>query len=336
MTQRLQQLLAWAQIALADAGVQIEALIADASTRRYVRLRSGEDTYIVMDAPDQSATITQFISVDRLLGDADVNVPEICASDAQLGFVLMSDFGAETYLQAVESTKAGPLYEQAIDTLIALQSEADRSELPPYDKATLMREMRLFPEWFLGRHLELVLAPADAQALESCFHLLTEYCSAQPVTFVHRDYHSRNLMHVPTRNPGVLDFQDALQGPISYDLVSLLRDVYVEWPDKQVKHWLDYYLQNSPAVADTVSPTDFQQWFDWMGLQRHLKIAGLFSRLHYRDNKPNYLPDVARTLKYIGGVCERYDELAELHSLLERLDIRALHQHTLDAIGVAS
>jgi aminoglycoside/choline kinase family phosphotransferase len=336
MTPRLQQLLDWARTELVDENIHIEELIGDASTRRYARIRTRVGSYIVMDAPEQVETVERFVLVDDLLTRAGVNVPTLFAQNHASGFVLMTDFGQQTYLQATQSVPAAPLYKDAIDTLTAFQHSGDSAQLPPYSVAILLREMRLFPEWFLGRHLGIALAPPIRGVLETDFARLCEACASQPVTFVHRDYHSRNLMHVPQHNPGILDFQDALQGPLTYDLVSLLRDVYVEWPDDTVSEWIDYYRYSSRNFTGHLDAETFRKWFDWMGLQRHLKIAGLFARLHYRDGKSGYLADIALTLSYIEKVCGRYAELDGLNSLLSDLDVRNAHAAAVTESGALS
>ena len=336
MTPRLQQLLDWARTELTDPSVQIEEIIADASTRRYVRVRGGTGPYIVMDAPAQVDTVRQFARVGGLLAHTGVNVPALLGRDFSSSFILMTDFGRRTYLQAIESMPATPLYADAIDTLLTFQRAGDFTQLPVYDESVLLREMRLFPEWFLGRHLNIAVEPPVIDVLERCFARICSECAAQPVTFVHRDYHSRNLMHVTHGNPGILDFQDALQGPLTYDLVSLLRDVYVKWPDEQVDEWIDLYRCASPDLSGHVDADAFRQWFDWTGLQRHLKIAGLFARLNYRDGKSAYLGDIALALTYIEKVLGRYGEFDELSTLLSELDVRRTHGAVLTNSGALS
>ena len=296
-------------------------VIADASTRTYVRLRGASNTYMVMNAPGQADMIERFERVAHCLRVAGLNVPVLHAVDAVAGRVLMSDFGDTTYLQALSTQSPGPLYEDAIDTLVTMQAHADASLLVPYDRAELMREMNLFPEWYLRRHLGLVPEPPVLERLTHCFESLCDVASTQPRVFVHRDYHSRNLMVVDTDGPGVLDFQDALQGPATYDLASLLRDVYVEWPAAQVEEWVGYYLHRRGVPHGRRETERFTRELDLMGLQRHLKIAGLFVRLHLRDGKPGYMADVPLTVKYIRATCERYAELDVLSRLLDELGV---------------
>lgn len=292
---------------------------ADASFRRYFRisLASGE-TRIIMDAPPDKEDCRPYVSVDRLLEQVQVHVPHIYAWDEPRGFMLLSDLGSTAYLTALTSENADRLYRQAIDTIVSMQRiDAD---LPAYDQALLQREMHLFDEWYLGVHLQRQLTAAQQDTLHQVYAILEHNALSQPLSFVHRDYHSRNLMWCPDRNPGVIDFQDAVIGPVSYDLVSLLKDCYIAWPRQQLLEWLDYYLQQTPQKPDREA---FIQWFDLMGVQRHLKATGIFARLNHRDGKPGYLDDIPRNLAYLFDTCGRYAQLQPLAELLNDLGIQA-------------
>ncbi len=286
----------------------------DASFRRYFRVSRDEHRWIVMDAPPDREDVRPFMAVARLLESAGVNAPRILAANVELGFLLLTDLGSRLYLDALDDPAcAPPLYDAAIDALVAMQA-ADLKEgweLPPYDRAQLLREMALFSDWLVDHHLELAV---PRPMLDAAFDLLADNSLAQPQVFVHRDYHSRNLMVCPDDNPGILDFQDAMRGAVTYDLVSLLRDCYVTWPADQVDGWLRTYRERASAAGVPVGTdeTQFRRWFDLMGVQRHLKAAGIFARLWHRDGKPGYLGDVPRTLTYVVEVARDHAELAEL------------------------
>ena len=329
MTDRTRQLTGWARSALTDDTARIIDVIADASTRTFVRMRSSSGTYIIMDAEAETEMIEQFVKVDQRLTKAGVNVPTLYAVNPTDGFVAMTDFGKLTYHKALATESADVLYKDAIDALVTLQRFADDSDLPPYDRAFLMREMRLFRQWFLECFLGLELEPDHEARLEQCFGLLCDVAAEQTPVFVHRDYHSRNLMWVETQNPGIVDFQDAVRGPNCYDLVSLLRDVYVEWPDEFVSHWLDYYHANAVEITGDIRPAVLRRAFDLMGLQRHLKIAGLFVRLSVRDGKSGFLAAIPLTLGYIRKVCEHYPELDPLTHVLDELGVFAAARNRL-------
>lgn len=292
----------------------------DASFRRYFRAYSGGTSWIAMDAPPPMEDVKPFVAVAQLLEAASVTVPGIHAVDPEQGFVLLGDLGDLRYLDELSPDSADRLYRDAIDALVRFQHAVDIRScgLPPYDEALLRRELGLFREWFLERLLGIALEPADIVLLEEMREALIRSAMEQPRVFVHRDYHSRNLMLCLDGNPGILDFQDAVIGPITYDLASLLRDCYIRWPDPCVDQWLGYYLETArcrglPVGADDVR---FRRWFDWMGLQRHLKAIGIFSRLKLRDHKDRYLADIPRTLRYAAEVCGRYPELSGFAAFL--------------------
>ena len=304
--------------------VRLEPASNDASFRRYLRAwRADGATRVVMDAPPEKESITAFIKVARLLQRCGVHVPEIDALDQARGFVLMEDLGSVHYLERLRAgDDADALYADALTALrhIQMQGRELASELPPYDRSALMTEMGLMPEWFCGRLLQLELTAEDRAQLSSTFELLTAEALTQPVVFVHRDYHSRNLMRVTQRNPGVIDFQDAVAGPIGYDLVSLLKDCYIEWPRARVERWVHSYHQELRATGllGAMSAEQFLRCFDLIGLQRHIKVLGIFARLYFRDGKPGYLPDLPRTLNYVREAAALHGELAGFAAWLER------------------
>ena len=308
---------------------------ADASFRRYFRLtRSDGNAQIVMDAPPTHEDCRPFVAIARVLGDAKVNVPTVHAQDLEQGFLLLSDLGESTYLTALNAflgddseanaAAAQPLYRAALSALVAIQ-QADATSLPPYDDALLRRELELFPEWYLGKHLGITLDAKQRAALDTIFNALIDNHLAQPQVFVHRDYHSRNLMQTSTHlnsQPGVLDFQDAVRGPITYDLVSLLRDAYIEWPEAVQLDWAIRYWEAARTAGLPIQAAfdDFYRDFEWMGLQRHLKVLGIFARLYHRDSKDGYLKDLPLVLRYARKVCERYGVFRPLAKLFAQLD----------------
>ena len=321
---RLAALTRWAGAALGDAGCTLRPASGDASFRRYFRVHTGADTsYIAMDAPPEREDCRPYVRIARALRGLGLNAPEVIAQDLEQGFLLLTDFGDRLYLQALEESTVERLYGDALDALLRLQQGTRRLDwLPPYDAALLRRELELFPDWYLARHLGLAL-DARRRDLEPAFACLIASALEQPRVAVHRDYHSRNLLVTPVDNPGILDFQDAVLGPVTYDLVSLLRDCYIAWPRERVEAWaLRYRDAAARAGVDIGSDArTFLRWFDLMSVQRHLKASGIFARLKYRDGKSGYLEDVPRTLGYVREVVGRYPELAGLAAVLE--DARA-------------
>lgn len=285
---------------------------SDASFRRYFRIQAGHKSYVVMDAPPERENIRPFMQVARLLRVAGVRVPQIFHYDAKRGFMLLEDFGSECYLDRLAYDDPDIWYQRAFDSLFNLQSNTltGSSNLPGYDVALLTRELGIFYEWFLGALLKLetpdaLLAPLNEVLIGSALQ--------QPQTVVHRDFHSRNLMALQSGSPGVIDFQDAVIGPITYDLVSLLKDCYIAWPVERVDVWRDQYWHRlQQAGLLNVGQQQFKKWFDLMGLQRHLKAIGIFSRLHLRDGKSGYLADIPRTMGYVLAVAKQYPELTPL------------------------
>jgi aminoglycoside/choline kinase family phosphotransferase len=303
--------------------LRIEPASSDASFRRYLRVFCNAGTYVVMDAPPGKEDVRPYLRVSRLLESLGAHVPHVHEADVQRGLLLLEDLGATLYLERLDAgDDPQPLYSDALGVLATIQVRGQEAcaQLAPYDRAELVREMALMPEWFLGRHLALTPSAEEAQLLGAAFEFLIQEALAQPVVFVHRDYHARNLMVVRERNPGILDFQDALRGPVTYDLVSLLKDCDIAWPRERVVSWVSGYRAQlrSQGGDGGASEAQFLRWFDLIGAQRHIKVLGIFCRLWYRDGKPGYLPDLPRTLDYVRDTCARYAQLGALGSFLEQ------------------
>ena len=296
----------------------------DASFRRYFRARKGDgSSFVVMDAPPASEDCRPWLHVQRLFHDAGVHVPDVLAQDLERGFLLLSDLGNTTYLQALTPENASPLYADAIAALVRIQLASRPGALPAYDRALLRRELDLFPEWFLVRHHGIALSDHDRQQIEDVFERILAANLAEPKVFVHRDYHSRNLMRLDgAGNPGIIDFQDAVYGPISYDMVSLLKDAYVEWDEDIALDWLIRYWEQARRAGLPVAPDfgEFYRCYEWMGVQRHVKVLGIFARLWHRDGKDGYLKDLPLVARYLRKACERYAELSTLRHLLDRVE----------------
>ncbi len=308
----------------------VEAASADASFRRYFRLALPDGTTrIVMDAPPDKEDCRPFLAVARVFRDAGVHVPDVLAQDLEQGFLLLSDLGDKTYLKALKDRRAAAqLYGDANRALIAIQLASRDGILPVYDRALLARELALFPDWYLARHLGLSLDEHQADTLKTAFAALLDNNLRQPKVHVHRDYHSRNLMVVGDEqrqfpaNPGILDFQDAVYGPVTYDLVSLYRDAYMQWPedielDYVIRYWEAARQAGLPVLADFQA---FYRDYEWMGAQRQLKVLGIFARLWHRDGKDDYLQDMPRVMGYLRRTCRRYRELVPLARLLDTVD----------------
>lgn len=310
---------AWTRAALSDPAAPLERASNDASFRSYWRARSADRTWIVMDAPPDREDIRPWLDVAARLAKAGVHVPEIQAADAERGFVLMEDLGDRLLLPELNQTNVDRHYSDAMESILAMQMLGDTDGLPDYDEARLVAEMELMPEWFLKRHLGMTPECEEWDVIESAFRALVTAARAQPQAFVHRDYHSRNLLLTGRDDPGVVDFQDAVRGPITYDLVSLLRDCYIEWPKARVDGWVEEYRQKlEHAGVRTPGRAGFLRAFDLMGLQRHIKVLGIFCRLWYRDGKAGYLMDLPLVWKYTRDVGLRYPETGPLIALLER------------------
>ena len=295
---------------------------ADASFRRYFRIESKNPTYptlIVMDAPPQHEPLDAFIEIDLLLFDAGLHVPQILEKNIGDGFLLLSDLGHKTYLEALNDESANALYRDAIHALVQMQLASKPNVLPNYDQALLQRELDLFPEWYLKQHLQLELSAIQTAQMRQAFALIIENNLAQEKVFVHRDFHSRNLMVTAQNNPGILDFQDAVYGPITYDAASLWRDAYIAWPEEKVIDWVIQFWEEG-RKSGLPMPSDFGHFyrdFEWMGLQRHLKVLGIFARLFHRDGKDGYLKDIPLVLDYAIATANRYIELKPLARILE-------------------
>ena len=328
---RRDEIKAWTAATVDCSAFALAPASADASFRRYFRATfdapppraQGRRTLIIMDAPPARENSAPFLHVARLLHAAGVHAPEVLAADLDRGFLLLTDLGERTYLGALDAASAPALYADAIDALIRWQCASREHELPPYDEALLRRELDLFPDWYVARHLGVALTTAQAATLADAFARVLASNLAQPRVFVHRDYHSRNLM-VSTPNPGVLDFQDAVYGPITYDLCSLLRDAYIAWDEERQIDWAVRYWERARKAGLPVDADFGAFWrdFEWMGVQRQLKVLGIFARLCHRDGKPGYLGDMPRVMAYLRGACARYRELGPLLKLLDELENR--------------
>lgn len=323
---RLQLLDRWLESLFGDRDFSLAVASADASFRRYFRVARRGETLIAMDAPPDKEDMAPYVRVAAMLVDVGVNAPRVLHQNAAQGFLLNTDLGTRTYLnELADESKADALYGDALAALVTIQAKADRHArtLPPYDAAVLQREMTLFPEWFVARHLGLSLTPTEEQQVQTTFDVLIAEALRQPRVFVHRDYHSRNLMVGDGKrygaNPGILDFQDALYGPVTYDLVSLLRDLYIAWPIERVHAWVKRFRSDAAGAGVAVGGSDdeFLRWFDFMGVQRHLKVLGIFARLWHRDGKPGYLKDLPLTLRYVRDVVDVHAELAPLKRLID-------------------
>ncbi|HEY5633000.1 MAG TPA: phosphotransferase [Burkholderiaceae bacterium] len=338
---RLERLRAWLESLGARYGLAPATLRPasnDASFRRYFRVDCkgpAAPSLIAMDAPPPMEDCRPFVHAASVLARAGMNVPLVHEADLERGFLLLSDFGSRTYLDEIVQLRAradrdraadariDALYDDAGTALLAIQRASVQGEFPPYDRALLEREMMLFPDWYLARHKGREPGPAERETIAAAFEALLANNLAQPRVFVHRDYHSRNLMLLEgAANPGVLDFQDAVYGPITYDLVSLLRDAYLSWPEERVIDWSVRHWQRARAAGLPVARdfAEFYRDFEWMGLQRHLKVLGIFARLNYRDGKERYLADLPLVLEYVLRVTRRYREFAALTRLIERAE----------------
>jgi aminoglycoside/choline kinase family phosphotransferase len=336
---RLEQLESWLTRLFGARDFEVRPASADASFRRYFRVTRDGRTFIAMDAPPDKEDLGPYVHVAQMLADIGVNAPRVLHRNDAEGYLLLTDLGARTYLAELQSGgDAERLYLDAIDALVKIQAGGAQhaSELPPYDEALLRREIALFPEWFCGRHLGL---EPERAGLEKVYDALVAEALAQPRVFVHRDYHSRNLMVGDGErfgpNPGILDFQDAVYGPLTYDLVSLLRDCYIAWPSDRVERWLAHFHERAQRAGVPVHAerSELRRAFDLMGVQRHLKAIGIFARLWHRDGKPGYLNDIPRTLAYVKDVSARYTELTPLRRWVDDAVEPALSRLATQAQG---
>jgi len=323
--ERQHRIQAWLENLFPEQAIRLAPASADASFRRYFRaVLSNGDHYIVMDAPPQYEDCHSFIAIAELFGAAGANTPKVLAQDLVQGFLLLTDLGDVTYLSVLNADNAGSLYNDALDALVSIQRSSRPGVLPDYDRVLLERELRLFPEWYITRHLGVELNAQQAQTLDMVFEAILANNLAQAQVFVHRDYHSRNLM-VSEPNPGVLDFQDAVYGPVTYDLASLFKDAYICWDEEIMLDWVIRYWEKArraglPVNADFGA---FYRDFEWMGVQRHLKVLGIFARLYHRDGKTGYLKDMPLVMTYLRSACARYRELEPLLQLLDTLQGQA-------------
>jgi len=316
----------WINAQFAGKPYTLQPASADASFRRYFRVFLDDQTYIAMDAPPQHENCTAFLNVANILASTGVHVPRVIAQDLDRGFLLLSDLGNKTFLQAFNNQidVAKQLYSDATDALIKIQLSQQVDDLPVYDEALLQKELNLFPEWYIARHLQVNLSEKQQVILRAAFMRILHNNLAQARVLVHRDYHCRNLL-VACPNPGILDFQDAVFGPITYDLVSLLKDAYIQWEEECILDWTIRYWEKARQAGLPV-PSDFALFyrdFEWMGVQRHLKVLGIFARLNYRDGKAAYLKDMPRVMTYLRKACERYRELQPLLQVLDEINPNA-------------
>jgi hypothetical protein len=322
--QRTDQMQQWLHRLFPGRDFELTPASSDASFRRYFRLGFGDGaTRIVMDAPPEHEDCRPFVKVAALLAAAGVHAPRVLEQDLERGFLLLDDLGRQTYLDVIAEDNADALFRDAIASLIAWQKSSREGVLPPYDAALLRRELNLFPDWYLRRHLGIEPSPSQSQVLEDAFARIIESNLAQPRVFVHRDYMPRNLM-LATPNPGVIDFQDAVMGPVSYDVVSLFRDAFVSWDEARVLDWTIRYWEQAKHAGLPVGADFSAFWrdFEWMGLQRHLKVLGIFARINYRDGKPHYLKDTPRFVRYVREVAARYREFGPLLRLFDEIEAR--------------
>lgn len=310
------QLLDFAKKSLSFNEGDVSMLSGDASFRHYYRVKNNEISHVLVDADPKHEDNHSFVKVAAALQQADVHAPKVLDVDYKQGFMLLNDLGDELMLSHLNQNSASSLYSSAFKELIKIQ--ACQCDVPEYDEQKLQQELSLFDEWFLNKLLNIELNCDEKSLLDAVYKSLIHKALSQPKVLVHRDYHSRNLMLLDDKAIGVLDFQDAVIGPVTYDLVSLLRDCYIDWPDDMVESWVQQFGQMAKehGIITDLNPDQFKEWFDWMGLQRHLKCLGIFSRLNLRDNKPSYLGDIPRVMRYVLRVCDKYPELTQFKELL--------------------
>ena len=329
MPDRYNSLQNWLTEILGTNAFNLKPASEDASFRTYHRLFLKNKTFIVMDAPPEQENCKAFIKITKKLRACDVNVPIIHNVNIEQGFLLLSDLGNDLYLNKLNKSSIYELYSDALSTLVAIQVLVNVGGVDEYDKSLLINEMNLFREWLIEKHLNIKLSDSQVKILTKLFDLLVNNALQQPKVFVHRDFHSRNLMVTKENNPGVIDYQDAVYGPISYDLVSILKDCYIKWPKEEINKWVDFYLNKlyEEKAQYRINRDEFVRWFDLMGVQRHLKASGIFARLSHRDGKHNFLEDIPRTLSYILDLKEAYEELRPICIILEELVLPRLKEN---------
>ena len=329
MPDRYNSLQNWLTEILGTSVFNLKPASEDASFRTYHRLFLKNKTFIVMDAPPEQENCKAFIKITKKLRACDVNVPIIHNVNIEQGFLLLSDLGNDLYLNKLNKSSIYELYSDAVSTLVSIQVLVNVGGVDGYDKSLLISEMNLFREWLIEKHLNIKLSDSQVKILTTLFDLLANNALQQPKVFVHRDFHSRNLMVTKENNPGVIDYQDAVYGPISYDLVSLLKDCYIKWPKEEIDKWIDFYLNKlyEEKAQYRINRDEFVRWFDLMGVQRHLKASGIFMRLSHRDGKHNFLKDIPRTLSYILDLKETYEELQPICIILEELVLPRLKEN---------
>ncbi|MEG3592127.1 MAG: phosphotransferase [Pseudomonadota bacterium] len=320
MTNQVNEIKMWVSNLLPRENFTIGQIAGDASFRKYYRVKNSAKSYIVMYAPPEKEDTQIFIKISQLFANAGINVPKIIEHNEQQGLILLTDFGDDLYLYKLNSDNSHELYRDAIRSLHEIQ-KISATSLPEYTTNLLVQEMELFTQWYLKKHLSQDISANMQKLIKETHGTLVKSALEQPAVTVHRDYHSRNLIYTNKRNPAIIDYQDAVAGPITYDLVSLLRDCYINWEEEQIINWINYY-KSSAEVQSLISGIDdktFIKWFDYMGIQRHLKAIGIFCRLNYRDNKNFYLDDIPRTMQYILDVSKKYPELNKFHNLIMEL-----------------
>ena len=322
-TDRQLELSAWVGRALGLSSPVLEPASTDASFRRYFRTSAAGRSYIVMDAPPPQEDCRPFVRIAAMFREAGVHAPTVLAEDLGRGFLLLEDLGTQTYLDVLDTHNADALFEDALTALIRWQRASRPGVLPPYDRALLHRELMLYPDWYVGRELKLELSSMETMTLLDAFKLLEDSALAQPQVYVHRDYMPRNLIP-STPNPGVLDFQDAVYGPITYDAVCLFKDAFISWPEERVQGWFTRFRERAlEARLPMPDKAEYARAIDWMGMQRHLKVIGIFGRIGHRDGKFHYLKDVPRFLAYLRQTGSLYKEFTPLLRLLDSVEKRA-------------
>ncbi|RDS84711.1 aminoglycoside phosphotransferase [Dyella monticola] len=321
ITDRAAARLAWTRAALGDHALTLESASSDASFRSYWRTHHAGRSWIVMDSPPAQEDPRPWLKIGQQLTDAGLHVPTVHAHDLEQGFLLIEDLGTRLYLSELKDSNADALYGDAMNALLRMQTRMAYRDLPPFDHRLLTSGLEVMPEWFLTRHLGHTPTCDEWDVLEAAFRAIISNAQEQPRCFVHRDYHSRNLLVVEHNNPGIIDFQGALAGPLTYDLASLLRDAYIVWPRARIEAWVEAYRQrllHTGMIGTAIDRDHFLRWFDLTGLHRHVRVLGQFYRLWYRDGKPGYLADVPRVYAYVISVARSYPELADFAALIER------------------